>query len=51
MTIDELVDEMRDTVEELESTGFLFPPDSPEARLIAGVRAAIADWDKGDHEQ
>ena len=43
-TIDELVDELRDAIDELERSRPTPEPDSPEGRLLRNVRAALADW-------
>ena len=42
--LDVLVDEMRETLADLDAADF--PLDSPEGRLVAGVRRAIAAWDE-----
>lgn len=42
--IDSILDELRANVAELERASW--PDDSPEARLIAGVRAMLRRWDE-----
>jgi hypothetical protein len=44
-----LVSELREITDEVDGLE-PWPADSPEARLIAGVRAAIAAWDNHDQE-
>jgi hypothetical protein len=47
--IEELVEELRDAVDELDAQAF--DDGTPEARLLAGIRAAIAAWDDDEPEQ